>query len=230
VEEQGREASVVKKKTHTKVGTALARLSAQATKPAGRQAARAGELLAIIARRMQRIEEDFFDIGIALKELKDKKLFVALGHPTFDAMLAKRVPIGRSQAYKLLAIAERVTRDEAIELGEEKAYAIARLVAITPEADTVASVLDKGVRVGKKRRSTKTMSRREIDKVKRTVAGRSKKPDPEERDAKREARAVQARLRARRVAANIDVAKERGKWFALVRVPIADLASLAGER
>lgn len=74
---------MVKKKTHTKVGTALARLSAQATKPASRQVARAGELLAIIARRMQRIEEDFFDIGVALKELKDKKLFVALGHPTW---------------------------------------------------------------------------------------------------------------------------------------------------
>jgi hypothetical protein len=72
-----------------------------------------------------------------LKELKEKKLFVAIGYRTFDALLAARVPIGRSQAYKLIAIAERVTREQAISLGEEKAYAIARLVATTPEADTV---------------------------------------------------------------------------------------------
>jgi hypothetical protein len=220
---------VVKRKKSEKAA-ALARVSAHATKPMARQVARAGELLAVIARRMQRIEEDFFDIGVALKELKDKKLFVALGDATFDAMLAKRIPIGRSQAYKLIAIAERVTRDEAIELGEEKAYAIARLVAVTPDADTVTSVLDKGVRVGAKERSAKTMSRREIDAVKRTIVSRSKKPDPAERDAKREARAVQARLRKRHVGAKIDVAREKGKWWAILRVPIADLASLAGER
>lgn len=220
----------MKRQGKSKKVAALARVSAQATKPLARQVARAGELLAVIARRMQRIEEDFFDIGVALKELKDKKLFVALGDATFDAMLAKRIPIGRSQAYKLIAIADRVTRDEAIQLGEEKAYAIARLVAVTPDADTVASVLDKGVRVGTRERSAKAMSRREIDAVKRSIVKRSRKPDPAERDAKREARAVQARLRQRHVGAKIEVAREKGKWWAILRIPIADLASLAGER
>ncbi|MBF5066561.1 hypothetical protein G6O45_25400, partial [Salmonella enterica subsp. enterica serovar Istanbul] len=91
----------------------------------------------------------------------------------------------------LMAIAARVTGDQALELGEEKAYAFARLVAATPEADTVASVLDTGVRIGKKHRSASSMSRCEIDAVKRQVASGSKKPDPAERDAKRAARAAQ---------------------------------------
>jgi hypothetical protein len=211
-------------------GKALARVAAQAKGTVARHATRASELLALIARRLQRIEEDFFDIGAALKELKEKKLFAALGDPTFDAMLAKRVPIGRSQAYKLMAIAERVTREQALELGEERAYAIARLVATTPEADTVASVLDTGVRIGKKQRSPKSMSRREIDAVKRKVASGSKKPDLAERDAKRAARAAQVGFRRRRIGAKVEVAKEKGRWWAIVRLPIADLSALAGER
>lgn len=226
-----RGAPTVKKK-QSKVGkaVALARVSAQSKGSTAKQLARGTELLALIARRLERIEEDFFEIGAALKELKDKKLFVAFGYRNFDALLAARIPIGRSQAYKLIAIAGRVTREQAIELGEEKAYAIARLVATTPEADTVDSVLAKGVRVGGHERSAKAMSRREIDAVKRTVASRAKKPDPAERAAKHDARAGQATLRKRGVRARIDVVKEQGLWWAVVRVPIEKLSSLVGER
>lgn len=219
-------------KKASKLGKALAltRLSVEAQKPVPRQAARAAELLAVVVRRMRRIEEDFFDIGVALKELKDKKLFVALGHRTFDEMISKVVPIGRSQAYKLIAIVERVTRDEAIELGEEKSYAIARLVAVTPESDTVASVLKKGVHIGKKQHAAGSMSRREIDALKRLITSRSKKPDAAERNAKREARAAQARLRRRGIGASIEVAKQKGRWWAVIRVPMDEFASLVGER
>lgn len=222
----------MKKKARGKVGksAAVARASAQSTAGTARQLVRGTELLALIARRLERIEEDFFEIGAALKELKEKKLFVAFGYRNFDALLSARIPIGRSQAYKLIAIAERVTREQAIELGEEKAYAIARLVATTPEADTVGSVLAKGVRVGGKQRSAEKMSRREIDAVKRTVARRSKNADPAEAAAKREARGVQATLRRRGIGAKVEVAKERGAWWAIVRVPIEKLPSLAGER
>lgn len=210
--------------------TALSRVASQASAASSRQAARGVELLGLIARRMKRIEEDFFDIGAGLQELKEKKLFVALGYRTFDAMLAECIPIGRSQAYKLIAIAQRVTREQALELGEEKAYAIARLVATTPEADTVASVLDEGVRVGAGTRSARAMSRREIEGVKRKLVAKSKKPDPAERLAKHGARAAQARLRKAGIGAKIEVANERGRWWAMVRVPIEDVASLAGER
>lgn len=176
------------KKKKTKVG-ALARVSAQAKAASTRHAERAVELLALIARRLKRIQEDFFEIGGALAELKEKKLFAALGYRTFDLMLAARVPIGRSQAYKLIAIVGRVSRDQAIELGEEKAYAIARLVATTPEADTVTSVLQGGVLVGGRKRSVRKMSRRDLEAATRTVAARSKTPPPGEREAKRDARA-----------------------------------------
>lgn len=221
----------MKKKASMKTrSAALAGVSTQAKLASARHEAHANELLALIARRIQRIEEDFFDVGTALRELKEKKLFVALGFRTFDAMLAKRVPMGRSQAYRLIAIATKVTREDAVALGEEKAYSIARLVAVTPEADTVASVLGSGVRVGKSKRSARRMSTREIDAAKRSITAQNKKPDPAERDAKRQARAAQAALRARRIRATAAIEKAMGRWWAIVRIPVEDLPSLVGER
>ena len=220
-------------KKNTAMKTRSAKLSGVATQAklaSARHETHANELLALIARRIQRVEEDFFDVGTALRELKEKKLFVALGFRTFDELLAKRVPIGRSQAYKLIAIATKVTREDAITLGEEKAYSIARLVAVSPEADSVASVLGSGVRVGKSKRSAATMSTREIDAAKRSLVARTKKPDAAERDAKRSARAAQAGLRARRIKAAIVVERNKGRWWAIVRVPVEDLPSLTGER
>lgn len=218
-----------KKQAKASTKTALSRVETQAKGLSARQAVRGTELLGLIARRMKRVEEDFFEIGAALQELKAKKLFVALGYRTFDAMLAERIPIGRSQAYKLMAIVHSVTRDQAIELGEEKAYAIARLVATTREADTVTSVLAEGVRVGDRKRSARDMSRREIESVKRTLT-QSTKVDPEEREAKRDARAAQALLRKGGIGAKIEVKKERGRWWAIVRVPIEEVSLLGGER
>ena len=221
----------MKKKASMKSrSTALVGVSTQAKLASARHEAHANELLALISRRIQRIEEDFFDVGTALRELKEKKLFVALGFRTFDELLAKRVPIGRTQSYKLIAIATKVTREDALTLGEEKAYSIARLVAVTPEADTVASVLSTGVRVGTSKRSAREMSTREIDAAKRSITARAKKPDEGERDAKRSVRAAQAGLRARRIKAGIVVEKQRGRWWAVVRVPVEDLPSLLGER
>jgi hypothetical protein len=209
----------------------LVRAAAAASGAMARHAARANELLDLIQRRVGRIQEDFFDIGTALRELKDKKLFVSLGFRTFDAMLKKRSPVGRSQAYKLMAIVGKVTRNQAIELGEEKAYAIARLVATTAEPDTVASVLEKGVVIGKKRQKPATMSRREIDAAKRTLVEQTKKPDPEARAAERAAREARALLHGRGAKeARVEAKKVKGQWWAVVHLPVRELSLGLGER
>lgn len=217
-------------RTKRQGSASLARAAEQTKGALKRRAARAAELLDLISRRVQRIEEDFFDIGAALHELKDKKLHIALGFRTFDEMLAKRAPIGRTQAYKLMAIVQKVSRAQALRLGEEKAYAVAQLVAATPDADSVASIIEGGVPVGKSRRPAATMSRREIDAVKRTLVRQKSPPKPDEVDARRTARAAQARLLARGVAAKIEITRHGGKWWAVVRVPVAALPHLFVER
>lgn len=214
---------------------ATSQRSMQKTKTAAATAAsssakRALALLDLIARRVQRIKEDFFEIGLALKELEEKKLFAALGYDTFDALLEARSPIGRSQAYKLIAIVKHVTREQALELGPEKAYALSRFVRATPEPDSVASIIDADVKVGRSKRSVRAMSRREIEAATRSLTRAAKKPSADERDAKRAARDAQSKLRKRDVRASIEVEHARGRWWAIVRLPADELSSLVGER
>lgn len=193
-------------------------------------AKRALALLDLIARRVQRIKEDFFEIGLALKELEEKKLFVALGYATFDALIEARSPVGRSQAYKLIAIVKHVTREQALELGPEKAYALSRFVRATPEPDSVASVIDADIKVGGATRSVRAMSRREIEAATRSLTRAGKKPSAEERGARRAGREAQAELRKRSVRATVTLEHVRGQWWAVVRLPAEQLSSLVGER
>lgn len=152
-----------------------------------------------------------------------------LGFATFDALLAGRALLGRSQAYKLIAIVERVSREDALSLGEEKAYAIARLVAATPADDTVTSVLDQGVAVGKKRRAVAKMSRREIDATRRAVS-RKGHTEPAENEARSVARSAQATLRKKGVRATARAEKRAGKWYAVLTIPVAEVALVVRER
>src|SRR5262245_5423900 len=102
---------------------------------------RANALLALIERRKQRITEDFYDIGEALRELLRKELYRPLGHASFDALLVARKVMSPAQAYKLVALVDRIPRDEALALGQEKAYALVSYTAATPEADVPAELV-----------------------------------------------------------------------------------------
>jgi hypothetical protein len=208
-------------------GSLIARQAAAAVT---RRRARAEALLDLIARRVARIKEDFYELGAALKELRDEKLYAALGYRTFDDLLAKRRPIGRSQAYKLIALVENVSREQALELGEEKAYALARLAKATPTADTVDSLLDRGIEIGASHQRVKAMSVREIEKTRRRVVESHRKPPPEELAAKRAARDLQRALRDRGVPARVTVLRHGKKWWARIEAPIEKVPLLAGER
>ncbi len=185
---------VAKKGSTTRAKTkSVARAGAVATTAAGK---RAEELLELIARRKARIAEDFFEIGQALREILKKKLYVALGYESFAELLTKRGVMSPRTADKLIEIAEAVPRTRAMELGQEKAYALARLVAATPELDSVESVLEKGVKVGGARKSVARASTRQVIETTRAVRASTTKPDPEQVAATKAARALQAAARA----------------------------------
>lgn len=97
---------------------------------------RAQLLLDLIARRAVRMTEDFYEVGKALKELSDRKLHVALGFASFEAMLDAHGVIGITQARKLIEVVSRVPLSTALELGLEKAFALTRYADATPEPDT----------------------------------------------------------------------------------------------
>lgn len=199
------------------------------TNGATASARRAEELLALVARRKQRIAEDFYEIGTALREIERKKLYVALGYRSFAALLDKRDVMSERTARKLIEIVEAVPRGRALELGSEKAYALARLAAATPDVDDVDDLLTKGVRVRGKKRSVAELSSEKIAAVAREV--RPKKRAEGEREAKSAARTLQTTLRSRGARHLEAEAIRRGtEWHVRIDVPLTEASVLTRAR
>jgi hypothetical protein len=158
---------------------------------------RAKELLDLIARKKAQIVEGFYEIGLALREIKQKKLYASLGYASFAAMLAGHNVMGHSQAGKLVEIVSAMTRSQALVLGIEKAYAAARLADATPEADTVGTLLESGVKTGANDRGRKNLTRmtlREIDAEARAARKKARPKSEEEKSADQDARRARSAL------------------------------------
>ena len=196
----------------------------RAAKAAARR--KAERLLADIATRKARITSDFYAIGAALDVIMRERLYAALGHASFDEMLAERKVMGRSQAYKLLAVVRALPKRKATELGLEKASALAQLPKATPEDDTAAELAGKVVRTtkGKPAKLGSNMSVREIEKATRTIRKRHDHPDPEATAARRATAAAERALRKAGVD-RPDVApkNKRGRWYAEIVIPLETL-------
>jgi len=132
-------------------------------------------LVRLIARRATSIRESFYDIGVALTEIVKNKLYEADGHASFEAFLQARQLGSRAQAYKLIAIAAELDRDQAIVLGQEKAAALIAHAAATPEADSALSLAKSG-RFGAK--STAQASVGDIEKATRAVRAKERASKP----------------------------------------------------
>lgn len=172
----------------------------------------AEELLARIERRKESINEDFYDIGEALRELLKKKLYIALGYSSFDEMLSARNIMSRSQAHRLIALVSELPREKALAVGPEKGMLLLRYVDATPEVDTAASVLEKGtIPGGKAVVDASTRELREASKQVRAQAQAAKKKKTSEAaEAARGARAVQAALRKQGARGATAIAMRRG--------------------
>jgi hypothetical protein len=115
---------------------AVRALAATAKKKSTAGVAGAESLIALVLRRKQRITEDFFDIGKALRELFRHKLYLTLGYDPFEAMLESRRLLGATQGRKLIALVDAYTR--ALALGLEKTFAVIAYAAATPAHESAA--------------------------------------------------------------------------------------------
>lgn len=104
-------------------------------------------LIADVREKKRQISDAFYDIGVALKKLSTSRLYVALGYASFEALAKGELEFSRTVAYRLMAIADQLTRKRAIELGQTKALALIGLAAATPEADTAEELARGKVRV-----------------------------------------------------------------------------------
>lgn len=150
--------------------------------------ARLTELSGEIRRKMAAVVDGFYEIGLALKEIRDRKLYAAPGHKTLSAFLKAERLVSPRQATKLIAIVENVTRERAIALGPERAYALVAYTDATPEADSVESLAAQGAPVTSR-------STREIQDETRATRPKSAAAKRRAREDAPLARALRAALR-----------------------------------
>lgn len=183
---------------------------------------RAEALLAGIARRKVRIAEDFYEIGLALSELLKKKLYLALGHKSFREMLSASDVMSWSKAKQLIEIVDTMDRERALALGSEKAYALARYTAATPEPDTPEWLLSTGAKVRNK--PVAEASLREIREATRDVRKKvtpGKAVTPEAKAAENAKRALSAWLGKRKVkGATVTVRRRKGAFSLVVEMAV----------
>ncbi|AKF09357.1 hypothetical protein [Sandaracinus amylolyticus] len=98
-------------------------------------------LLALIERRKARIVEDFYDIGEALRTILRERLFEQR-YASFDALVEQEIGMAPGTAYRLIAVVDALPREKAIELGQEKSYALVTYAGATPEADSPLALAD----------------------------------------------------------------------------------------
>ena len=185
---------------------------------------RVAELVDLVRRRIDRIAEDFYDMGVALRELATPRLYTAVGCKTFEELLRK-YDLGRSQAYQAMAVVKAFpSRDEAISLGFEKAAAILHYASATRKPDLPQLITQSGRLAGRK---IADLSVRDIDAETARVRKiqRAKGP-PTEREvrAARAARELQRWMRKHggrpaRVEAHED---HREAWID-VRISLAEV-------
>lgn len=191
-----------------------------------KEARRAEALIETIARLKRTIEASFYALGRALAELKDKKLYVALGYDSFEELLDRRAIVGHTQAYKLIAVVRALPATKAKRLGIEKSYALAQLAKATPADDTASEVAERVVRKSKQSpgRKGKNLSSRQLLEAARAERKRHAKNDPEATSAARSARAAATALRKLGVdRVKADPVKSGARWFVDLRLPLETL-------
>lgn len=207
-------------------------LAAKASKIRESDRRRAEGLLDLIARRKDRIAEDFYEIGKALRELQQKKLYLALGHASFSEMLDERKTMSLSSAKKLIEVVSKVPLEQAIALGPEKAYALARYAAATPQLDTPASLLEIGAEIdGKKVAEASLRDLAQAAKKARAKTKPVRAANPEEAAAAQAGREVSAWLRAHRVrGARVDAKRGAKGYRITIDLPVTSSAALVSIR
>jgi len=186
---------------------------------------RAEELLAEIQKKKELVAESFVDIGDALLELDRKKLWAALGYNSLTHLLAARNVMGRSQAFKLMAVVRSLPRKQALALGAEKAYALIRYAHSSPTLERPTDVLAQGIVIDGRRKPIDELTAKDIARqAQHATETKATRLDPARKTAHKAAVTVQKALAKRGVNATVEVVRVEGEWVLDVRAAAEPLA------
>jgi hypothetical protein len=113
--------------------------------------AEAESLIDVLLRRKASIDEAFYDMGVALAKLREKRLYTSLGFRRFDDLVVERLAISPTHARRLVRVTRELTRASAVALGQERALALVRLAASTDKTDSAETLAQQGISLPGKR-------------------------------------------------------------------------------
>lgn len=119
--------------------------------------------IALIKARKADIADSFYDIGEALVRLKKKGVAEALRYPSFQALCRSEVGLGDTQVGQLIDIVTRLSRKDAVAMGQSKAAAFARLAEATPAPDTAVGLFRRGTKTPSGKAVTNASSTHAVD-------------------------------------------------------------------
>jgi hypothetical protein len=76
-------------------------------------------LLQIRAHR-KNLAKGFYDVGLVLRDIQERKLYEAKGYGTFEAFLEREIDLGKTLALRLIRIAGTFMREAALSYGLDK--------------------------------------------------------------------------------------------------------------
>jgi len=177
-----------------------------------------------IRQHMSRIVQDTHTIGTLLKELQTRRAHIALGYPSFNAMLTGEGLPHRSTAYRTIRLAEAYTAKQLRALGPTKAFALIQLTQETEAHDVARVLVDNDALIGDKPISLRSAGdiRRVLSDLRAQNTALTHGENASE--AEKEARALAQKLRAqlhRRGAdeAQVEARVRGGRWGVEAWVP-----------
>ncbi|MBQ8921032.1 MAG: hypothetical protein IJ060_02600 [Oscillospiraceae bacterium] len=89
------------------------------------------------------IYQSLYGMCTAIKQMRDSKLYRALGHSTFEEYAEEKLGMSRSQAYNYITIAEKLTEDFVQPVGQIGMRKLLMLTALTDEQrDEITGTVD----------------------------------------------------------------------------------------
>jgi hypothetical protein len=196
--------------------------------------AEARDLVALLKRKRDAIADEFYDMGLALRRLKKKEMLASLGKRSFAELCDTELGISAAFADKLVDVVTRMSREDAIAMGQSKAIAMVALADATPAADTPRELFEKGLVVRGRALDPKKASVRAIEEAAKRIRAtrpqtrRGRTTTAEERAfAERVEKAMHALGLSRASVSAVATKPGRGADLRIEHAPIADAAAVA---
>jgi hypothetical protein len=93
--------------------------------------------LAQIKTLRKNLGKSFFDIGLVLKDIQERRLYEAKRFPSFEAFVEREIDLGKTTSLRLVRVVGLFQREGALELGMDRLFmAIAALDSAGEQSDT----------------------------------------------------------------------------------------------